>query len=592
MLQQLTSRLQVKSRDAGERTLRREARYFAGLISKKLEQLDICYRYRKNERDLIERGVKRVSFKIAVTQDEAIWLMIDTSPRQLPRGVSLHDINDSKVLNDLSVACARPVRFKQNIDGAWLVIERETGVFGIRSRIEFGDMMKNWPDNKVLQVPLGLAANRKLVFRSLDEFPHALIGGATKSGKTTLTHAWICALALHNKPQLLNLVLIDLKGGVEFTRYKKLPHLWHFSKCHGETLETFDGFVKDRDDVVPVLEILRREMDRRLDMFERAGGVQSIAALMLEPDLKKGAERCLADLGARGRAPGIHFVIATQRPEVSVVSGRIKGNLDARFGFRVPDNASSMVIMDDTSAAQFPDGTPRGRFIFKFGNDRKEVQGPWIGPGKIRSIVNSVIDGDSDLQSESAQFDPEEIFRTSLRELGGAMSINKLYKILKGKGVSKRYISTVASDYEGEIVDVDGVLYELQPSPEQFEPRRLVAIEGPGISEKGRDNDSVTGSGTQNGAQSGTAMVSGVQNEPQLEDDAFRIMRYALENMNGVLSERMLYRNLRGQISKNDLKALLKECELMPFTIDGEIYVVNPGAGRRPRQLVNIQEMM
>jgi hypothetical protein len=61
--------------------------------------------------------------------------------------------------------------------------------------------------------------------------------------------------------------------------------------------------------------------------------------------------------------------------------------------------------------------------------------------------------------------------------------------------------------------------------------------------------------------------------------------------MNGVLSVRGLYDNLAGEISKDDLKALLKECELLPFHIDGEIYIVNPGAGRRPRQLINIEEM-
>src|SRR5690606_31417726 len=125
--------------------------------------------------------------------------------------------NADKILDDLSVACGHPVRFIKSYDSAWLVVERESGVFGIKSRVPFSDVMKEWPDKsrKVLLVPMGLGRNRRLVYQSLDEFPHALIGGATKSGKTTLLHSWICALILKNSPESLRLVLIDLKGGVE-----------------------------------------------------------------------------------------------------------------------------------------------------------------------------------------------------------------------------------------------------------------------------------------------------------------------------------------------------------------------------------------
>lgn len=630
MFAQLTQRLHAKRDDdaIAARALAREAKFYANLLSNKLEQLNICYRYRKSEKDLIERGVQKVKFNLAVTQEEALWLRIDTSPRRFPRGVSLAHIDAETVLSDLSVSAGRPVHFRKSDNGAWLMIERESGVFGIRAHIDIADMVKAWPDNNaILQVPLGLAANRKLIFRSIDEFPHALIGGATKSGKTTLLHAWICALLLRHKPSELQIVMIDLKGGVEFTRYKELPHVWTYE---GKDETTLHGFVKDREKVIPVLEVLRWEMDRRLALYEQAGGVQHIAmwnyrhrrnpmphivifidelaSLMLEPDLKKDAERLLSDIGARGRAPGLHLVIATQRPEVSVVSGRIKGNLDARFGFRVPDNASSMVVMDDTSAAQFPDGTPRGRFIFKFGNDRREVQAPWIGPNKIRSIVNAILDGDGETQLEAARWDPEDIFRVALQEFGGAFSIQKMFDRLKGKGVSNKYLRQLGMDYIGQLIEIDGVTYELRDSDAVFEPRRLVEVSGqPMADSEGHDHgdmEGVVSPATQ------TAIVLASESRPatQTESPATQtrapetapatqeprdfttiegVLAFAVEHLGGNLQNRELHRLFLG-ISSRELSSLLSEYDNTTVDVNGELYFCEPSAGRVPRRLVKI----
>lgn len=614
MLTAIRNLTKKRERDGDAGTLRKEANWYAKRITRKLEQLGVCYRYRKSEKDLVERGVQRVKFRMAVTQDEAIWLMLDTM--RLPRNVSLSSIDDPIILNDLSVACQRPVRFKRESDGAWLVVERESGVFGIRA-VDYKDMVGAWPVNskKVMLLPLGLSHNRRLVFRSLDDFPHALIGGATKSGKTTLMHGWICALAMHNPADLLKLVLIDLKGGVEFTRYKKLPHIWQYTQDD----KTFEGFVKDRNQVVPILDILRDEMDKRLSMFERAGGVQNIAAwnyrhrkeplprlvvfidelasLMLEPDLKKGAERDLADLGARGRAPGIHLVIGTQRPEVKVVSGRVKGNLDARFGFRVPDNASSMVIMDDASAAKFPESTPRGRYKYKFGNERREIQAPWIGPGKIRTIVNSIVSGDTVLQQEAARVDPDFVFRVALEQLGGVFSINKVFPLVRGKGVSRNYLIQLAQDYEGEIIDLDGELYELRAPAAEFEPRQLVRIgeEGPENDRNGNsETEGFAPAATQTGepatqtpkaaTQTETAIVKPAT-QPFTVDEA---LEYGLDHLAGELSTRKLYLQFRDRVKHKDLAALLKECDNTTVEIDGGLYFVEPGVGNRPRHLVEV----
>jgi hypothetical protein len=262
------------------------------------------------------------------------------------------------------------------------------------------------------------------------------------------------------------------------------------------------GFVKRADNVVPLLGFMQQEMDKRLARFEKAGGIQNLsvwnyrrhknklprlalfvdelAVIMLDPSLKRDAKRLLADITARGRAPGVHVVLATQRPEVAVVPGLIKGNLDARFAFRVTDNPSSMVILDSTEAARFDDSTPPGRYIFRSGLEKVELQAPLITDGQIAQYVKSVCEGRNIEEAEDARVPPEEIFRFSVRQLEGNFSYRALYQALEGE-VSADYLRRLGDDYEGEFIDVDGDLYELRAGNGGNQPRRLVfagSVEG------------------------------------------------------------------------------------------------------------------
>ncbi len=579
------ARAQQKAEKRRQRLLAKEARYYAKLLSKKLERLDICYRYPRSSKDFLTSGTERVQFERAVTTDESIWLKIDAS--KLPRGVKLSDINKEEILLDLSDVSERPVRFEQRIGGgSWLVIERDAAYAGIKKRLDFTEIMANYPEHsrKVLLVPVGAGRNRTLHFESIDEWPHALIGGATKSGKTTFMHTWLCCLLSHNRPEMLKFVLIDLKGGVEFTRYKRVPHL----------LE--GGFVKSKEEVAPILRRLQGMIDHRLALFEEMGGIQNVAAwnfagfaprlyrvivfvdelasLMLEPDLKKEAEALLTDIGNRGRAPGIHLVIGTQRPDTSVVSGRIKGNLDARFGFRVPDGNSSMVILDDWSASEFPADTPKGRFIFKFGNERREIQAPLITANQISDIISNLENADG--LRDALERSPDELFKVAVSQLQGKFAVQTLYKTLSGK-YPLEYIRKIAQNYEGKTVDVDGILYQLIPG-EKNQPRCLVQvtdgdIEGNSPASESEEQD--TGHRT--------------QEEVAEPDNGLELFKVALFNLEGFFSIRGIYDAFNGEIARKKIEEIGKKYEGQTIEIDGVFYVLEPGAGKRPRRLVEIE---
>ena len=477
-----------------KRQVRQEARWFADAIRRRLTQLGLCYRYPQSSK---KSGVQEVEFFKLLGSPEAVYICINTM--MLPRGIRLADLSDEAVLADLEVVCRRPVRFiRKPKSGAFFLVERQSGAWGIPRMLPYGDVLADWPDSsqKKLLVPLGVGENRNLFYRSLARFPHALIGGATGAGKTTFMHAWLCSLILKNSPDDLRLALVDLKGGTEFTRYKNLPHVMT-NELIGADLEN-GGFVKRADDVVPLLRFMQQEMDTRLARFEKAGGIQNLnvwnyrrrasklprlalfvdelAVIMLDPALKKDAKRLLADITARGRAPGVHVVLATQRPEVKVVDGLIKGNIDARFAFRVTDNASSMVILDSTEAARFDDSTPRGRYIFRSGIEKLELQGPLITDGQIAHHVKNVLEG-RDEGKEEARIAPEDIFRFSVEQLSGNFSRRVLYQALEGQ-VSDKYLKRLGDDYEGKLIDVGGTLYVLEAGNGGSVPRRLVLAEG------------------------------------------------------------------------------------------------------------------
>lgn len=470
----------------------REARHYAGVLRKKLTQLGVCYRYKKKETDFFQSKVTQVGFSRAVVTAEAIYYQIDTI--HLPRAVSLADVAKAEIIDDLSIACGRPVRFKRNVkSGAWLIVAKDIGIFGIKRRLPFADIMESWPANsrKIMVVPLGVGENRRLLYRSLVAMPHALVGGATGGGKTTLIHAWLCSLLLHNPPEELKFAFIDLKGGAEAAFYRKVPHLLD------------GGIVTTREGVVPLLQRFWQCVDQRLTQFGESDVVvqnlqawnyrhrsqrlprwllvvDEMANIMLDRELKKEAQALLADITARGRAAGVHVVLSTQRPEVKVIPGLIKANLDARISFRCTDNASSMVMLDDTSAAKFPANAPPGRFIYKRGLERMALQAPWVTAGQIREMVHSVVSGTAD-KPEAARISPEELFEVALEQFDGDFSLRAIYKMMRSQGrkASTGYIQRIGAEYEGQIVEIKGDPYVLRPAAGS-RPRKFVPLEEEG----------------------------------------------------------------------------------------------------------------
>lgn len=127
----------------------------------------------------------------------------------------------------------------------------------------------------------------------------------------------------------------------------------------------YTPIVKDSDDAITLMENLVTEMEKRYQLFEQAQcndlnrynnlSSQTLprvvcifdeyADLMADKELRKDLENSIKRLGAKARAAGIHLIIATQRPEATIVTPLIRSNLPGRVALKTASEADSTIIL-------------------------------------------------------------------------------------------------------------------------------------------------------------------------------------------------------------------------------------------------------
>ena len=230
----------------------------------------------------------------------------------------------------------------------------------------------------LLPLALGKDLTGKPFVADLTKMPHALIAGATGSGKSVCLNTVITSLVYRHAPDRLRLLLIDPKM-VELSAYADLPHLRH-------------PVVTDPRDAAVVLKWAVMEMERRYGLLS-ANGVRSVQEFnerveqgiemkLATPDgpeededrwrykdgplpwivvvvdeladlmmtVQAEVEKPLTQLAQKARAIGIHLLVATQRPSVNVITGLIKANFPCRIAFRVASKTDSRTILDQNGA--------------------------------------------------------------------------------------------------------------------------------------------------------------------------------------------------------------------------------------------------
>ena len=207
----------------------------------------------------------------------------------------------------------------------------------------------------------------------LAKIPHILIGGSTGSGKSVLLKLLLTQCVRKGA----EVVIADFKGGVDF------PPIWH-KKCSivldkDELLETLTGLVSRLEarkllfretGCANLTEFNERFPEKRKSMIfacdEVAELLDKAGLSKEEKDLVYQIENKLSILARQGRAFGIHLILATQRPDATILTGQIRNNLDCRICGRA-DNVLSQIILDSTDAADRIPKYAQGRFLTQDG---------------------------------------------------------------------------------------------------------------------------------------------------------------------------------------------------------------------------------
>jgi ESX secretion system protein EccC len=204
--------------------------------------------------------------------------------------------------------------------------------------------------------------------------PHGLCVGATGSGKSELLRTVALGMMARNSPEVLNLLLIDFKGGATFLDLARAPHV----------AAVITNLSEEAPLVARMRDALAGEVNRRQQLLRAVGNFVSVAAyeharragaqltalptlfiivdefselLSQHPDF---ADMFVA-IGRLGRSLGMHLLLASQRLD----EGRLRGlesHLSYRMCLKTLSASESRTVLGTVDAYQLPN-TPGAGFL-------------------------------------------------------------------------------------------------------------------------------------------------------------------------------------------------------------------------------------
>lgn len=456
-----------------DREGKRQAKYYAKKFPDWLAQMGVDHWIPRSDRPTVieakligSSGRQKIAILEAHYTDNAIYLWVDT--RELPYRSVLADLHTDEVLETLSDAAGRQVAWKsQPGKGSWYVIWRDGSVNAIPALFKYSEAAAMVPQNAgPLTFIVGVTENNRLIKADLSQMPHYLVAGSTFTGKSVHINQMLCQIISRSTPADVQFMMIDLKGGNEFAYYADLPNLVR-------------PIVSEPEDVIDALKEYQGEIQRRMALFAKRGGVKTIqgwntqfpgeklpyivlafdeiAQVLMHPDRKMSKEAALIlnAVMSVSRAYGGHAVLCTQRPSSDVIPSWVKTNCNVRVCFAVPSNSDSIVVIDKGLAAGLE---PVGRAIYSAGPQLTELQSPFISDEQIARIVRQASTGVVE-STEPGKVTLQEVFDLAVDDFGGKLNVDQLFESFRGR-IAREELRAMLKRLNGDPIEVHHHTYK------------------------------------------------------------------------------------------------------------------------------------
>lgn len=394
--------------------------------------LELLDDYEKLRHEVSQEELKRNNYKIRATL-KTYKIDVDNVKAVVGPTVTLYKVypapgvkisSITNLQDDIAMALhAKGVRMEKLADSVGIEVANDQPSIVPLKAVLNDDAFRN--TDAELPVAIGYTITQKVKVFDLAEAPHLLVAGATKQGKSVGLNVLISSLIYSKHPSELKFVFIDPKM-VEFSAYARLlkHYLAVLPDAVSEDDEMNNAICKNSKQADLILRSLCIEMDARYELMGKAlvnkvtlynekykdrhllptEGHRYMPYIVVVVDeyadltmsvggggdakaQSRSISTSIIRLAQKGRAAGIHVVLATQRPSVDVVTGLIKSNFPTRIAFRVFSSTDSKTILDTPGADKL---IGKGDMIYSAGVDMERVQCAFLSNDEINAITEFV----------------------------------------------------------------------------------------------------------------------------------------------------------------------------------------------------------
>ena len=315
---------------------------------------------------------------------------------------------------------------------------------------------------------VGKDISGECIVGDINKLTHLLIAGTTGSGKSVCTNSIISSLLYKATPEEVRLIMVDPKM-VEMSVYNGIPHL-------------LIPVVTEPKKAAGALQWAVVEMERRYRTLSEVGvrkleeynalaskteGMEKMPFIVILIDeladlmmvAAKEVEESICRIAQKGRAAGMHLVLATQRPSADVITGLMKANIPSRIAFAVASAMESRIILDTQGAEKL---VGRGDMLYSpLGSGKPtRVQGCFISDSEVAAVVDFV-----KKHSGAANYSDEVMHDIEQRAAE---------KDKSGKGAGGKAAPEETEDQYDELLDVAAeVVIEMGQASSSMLQRRL-----------------------------------------------------------------------------------------------------------------------